>query len=168
MLASAGDVEARGEVTVAAGARGPEAEALIGLILKLAVSGNHDQREMEPVFQPDPAKSRRRRWRRGKRPAPPVRTGWRIGCYYRSALETLHGGYRIKREFSHPVYLLSDGRLVVGAFRAVDAEGTVTELEPQRSRRPPWFKPLEDNRAFFAASPGHYLGELRALHDDLT
>jgi hypothetical protein len=64
--------------------------------------------------------------------------------------------------------LLSDGRLVVGAFRAVDEEGTVTELEPRPSRRSLWFTPLEDGRAFFAASPGHYFGELRALHDDLT
>jgi hypothetical protein len=167
MLASAGVLEARREVTVAADARGPEAEALIEKILKLAVSGDHDQREMEPVFQPDPPK-KRRLWRRDKRPVPAVRTGWRIGCYYRSALETLQGGYRVKREFSHPVYLLSDGRLVVGAFRAVDEEGTVTELEPRPSRRSLWFTPLEDGRAFFAASPGHYFGELRALHDDLT
>jgi len=150
---------------VAARARDGEAEALVEKLLELAVSGDHDQRELEPVYRSDPPRSRWR-WRRNKRAVPAVMTGWRIGCYYRS--ETLQGGYRIKREFSHPVYLLSDGRLVVGAFRVVDAEGTVTELEPRPTRQPPWFTPLEDSRAFFAARPGYYLDELRALHDDLT
>jgi len=83
-------------------------------------------------------------------------------------LQTLQGGCRIRREFSHPLYLLSDGRLVVGAHRVVDAEGTVTELDPQSLRQPAWFTSLEDSRAFFGASPRHYLAELRALYSDFT
>jgi hypothetical protein len=94
-------------------------------------------------------------------------TGWRIGCYYRQATETLPSGYRIRNEFSHPVYLLTDGRLVVGAFRVVDAEGTVKELRRQR-QQPRWFTPLDDSPVFFAAQPGHYLDELRALYADLS
>jgi hypothetical protein len=147
-----------------AGSRGPEAAALIEMILKLAASGDHGRREMEPVFRAERPKARRF-WRRARRPAPEVRTGWRIGCYYH--LETLQSGYRLRRELSHPVYLLSDGRLVVGAFRVVDAEGTVTELDRKHSGAPSWFTPLDDSRSFFAVLPGHYLGELKALYDDL-
>ena len=50
----------------------------------------------------------------------------------------------------------------------VDAEGAVTDLDLPRSRQPPWFTPLEDNAAFFAARPEHYLEELKALHAGLT
>lgn len=143
-----------------------DAEELIEMILKLAASEGHSNREVEPVFRVEPTRTRRR-WRRSRRPAAEIMAGWRIGCYYRLASTTLQGGYRVRREFLHPVYLLLDGRLTVGAFRAVDAEGTVTELE-RHKRQPSWFSPLEDNSAFFAVLPGHYLDELRALYDDLT
>jgi hypothetical protein len=141
-------------------APGPEAAALIETIL--AIPGRH---RLETVFRTEPPT---RRLRRRGRSAVEVRTGWRIGCYNRSVPASSRSGYRVRREFSHPVYLLSDGRVGIGARRVVDAEGTVTELEPPRSRQPPWFTPLEDNGAFFAARPEHYLEELKALHADLT
>jgi hypothetical protein len=148
------------------GTRDPEAKAVIKNILELDLSA-HRRRGREAIFRPEQQKTRLL-WRRRKRPAPPVMTGWRIGCYYRQGSQTLPGGTRIKREVSHPVYLLSDGRLVVGAFRTVDAEGTVRELPLPRKGRPPWFTPLEDSHAFFGVQPGHYLDELNALYADLT
>lgn len=150
----------------AAEAREREAEAVVENILKLASTGHHRRRGKEPVFLVETPKPKRR-WRRNRQPVAAVMTGWRIGCYYRTTSGTLSSGYRVRREFSHPVYLLSDGRLVVAAFRVVDAEGSVKLLELPRSRRPAWFRPLEDNRDFFAARPAHYLDELRALRADL-
>lgn len=142
-----------------------EAEALVEAIL--AIPADHGRRGTETVFHPRPPKRRLRR-RRNRHPADEVRTGWRIGCYNRSAPASTQSGYRVRREFSHPVYLLSDGRVVVGAFRVVDAEGAVTELDLPRPRQPSWFTPLEDSGAFFGARPEHYLDELKALHADLT
>jgi hypothetical protein len=149
---------------VAGEAHDGEAEELIEIILKRAAAPDQGHRRAEPVFR---AKPPRWRWlrRRGGRRVAEVKTGWRIGCYYHSAPSVL-GTTRIRTEFSHPLYLLSDGRLVVAAFRAIDAEGGVTELE--RPRQPSWFTPLDDSGAFFAARPGYYLTELKALHDDLV
>jgi hypothetical protein len=145
---------------VAGEAHDAEAEELIKVILKHDTAADQSRRGEEPVFQAKPGKPRWRRRRNAE-----VKTGWRIGCYYHCAPATL-GTTRIRTEFSHPVYLLTDGRLVVGAFRAIAAEGTVTELEHRR--QPSWFTPLEDSGAFFAARPGYYLNELKALHDDLV
>jgi hypothetical protein len=150
----------------AANARGQEAQALIQTILTAPRDRGH--RDMETVFQAEP--SRRRWWSRWpgrRRPAGDAVAGWRIGCYNRSVPASLQSGYRVRREFSHPVYLLHDGRLVVGAYRVVDAEGAVAELDLPRPRRP-WFTPLADSREFFAARPEHYLKELTALRADIV
>jgi hypothetical protein len=141
-------------------ARRPAAEALIEAIL--AIPG---RRRLEIIFHTEPP---RRRFRRSRRRSAEARTGWRIGYYIRSVPASSQSGYRVRREFSHPVYLLSDGRVVIGARLVVDAEGTVAELDLPRSRQPSWFTPLEDSGAFFAARPEHYLAELKALHADLT
>jgi hypothetical protein len=142
-----------------------EAEALVEAIL--AIPGDRGHRAVETVFLPEPPKRRLFR-RRNRHPADEIRTGWRIGCYIRSVPASSQTGYRVRREFSHPVYLLSDGRVVIGAFRVVDAEGAVSELDTPHARRPSWFTAVEDSREFFVGRPEHYLDELKALHADRT